>query len=196
MLPSQVIWDSPLKEEPTQHKSVKRNLTLQRGLTTLIVSVLIVSLLVGGSVYNTYMINITSTQFIYTSPPNGEQIQVGKWYAFDIDIPPPYPGLINMIGIHVDFLTWGNASSCLSFYIGNLGMNSTEFWLLNESDRLVSLVGPLNMSSEHCGGGFGLYETLEDSFGSYVCAFIIVSNSNPLETSYIDALLTVIYQCI
>ena len=121
---------------------------------------------------------------------------MGKWYAFDIDIPPPYPGLINMIGIHVDFLTWGNASSCLSFYIGNLGMNSTEFWLLNESDRLVSLVGPLNMSSEHCGGGFGLYETLEDSFGSYVCAFIIVSNSNPLETSYIDALLTVIYQCI
>jgi hypothetical protein len=194
MLPSQVIWDSAVKDEPTRYNSTKHSLALQRGFTTLIVGVLIVSVLVGGSVYNTYITNVTST-VIYTSPTEGEQIQVGTWYIFDIDVPPPYPGLINMVGIEVDVLTWGNASTYLSFYYGALEMDSTEFGLLNESIRLGSLSSWSNQTRESC-GGFGNYETLDDSFGSYVCVLKIVSDSNPLETSYIEAVLTVIYQCV
>lgn len=194
MLPSQIIWDSAIKDAPTRYISIKRTLAFQRGITSLVVGVLVVSMLVGGSVYNTYMINVTST-VIYSSPPEGEQIQVGKWYVFDITVTSPYPGLINMIGIDVDILTWGNASQYLNFYYGVLDMDSTEFGLLNESTRLNSLGSQSNMTRETC-GGFGRYETLDDSIGSYVCVLKVMSISDPLEISYIDAILTVIYQCV
>ncbi len=193
MIPSHEIWSTSVSVEKLQEITrIRRGLRLQRGLTTMIVSVLLISMIIGWSTYSSYLSNSTTIAH-YISPEDGKRVQVGSWNVFDVDVRAPYPGLFNQLFFDCDIENWGNASYSLSFYYGILEMNSTEFDALEESNRFELVSSWLNRTHESC-GGFGIGENLEGSYGSYVCVLKIISDVDPSEKSYIEATLFIIQQ--
>lgn len=193
MIPNHEIWSTSVSAEKLQEITrIRRGLRLQRGLTTLIVGTLLVSVMIGGSMNSSHLVNST-TIVHYLSPEDGERVFVGSWLIFDVDIRPPYPGLFNQLFFDCDIKNWGNASDTLSFYYGMLEMNSTEFDSLEESSRLELVSSWLNQTSENC-GGFGIGKNLEEFHGSYVCVLKIMSDVDPSEKSYIEATLLIIQE--
>ena len=126
----------------------------------MIVGVLLISMFVGGSTYSSYVVNST-TIIHYATPGIREDIPVGSWIVFDVDVRPPYPGLFNNLHFEIHIITLGNTSGTVSFFIGILEMNSTEFDLLEESIRFELLTSRLNQSY---GVGFGIGEGLRESY--------------------------------
>ncbi|MFX1483007.1 MAG: hypothetical protein ACFFCP_07445 [Promethearchaeota archaeon] len=181
------VWSSAAT--PDQIGKFKRSLRVQRGLATVIIALLLVSVNYGGSVYVSNLENST-TIVHYESPENGEILQVGVWYVIDVDVQPPYPGLFNQLAFWVHVLTWGNASDSLSFYFDILEMNSTEFNLLDESSRLDMVHSTLNYSTEWSFGR-GRGKNLEESYGAYICVLKIISDTNPSENSYVEVSLLI-----
>ncbi len=193
MIPTHKIWSISASAEKLQEITrVRRGLRLQRGLTTLIVGTLLVSVMLGGSISSTYLANITRT-FHHVSPEGGERVLVGSWNIYDVDVIPPYPGLFNMLHFYCDIENWGNASNSLSVYYGILEMNSTEFDLLEESSRFELVFSRLNQTRES-GGGYGAGKNLEESYGSYLCVLKIVSDVDPSEKSYVEAELLIVQE--
>ena len=193
MIQSHEIWaPSESAEKIREITRIRRGLRLQRGLTTVIVGILLVSMLGGVSVYTTSIASSTLI-FHHVSPEDGERIPVGSWNIFDVDVRPPYPGLFNLLRFFFSVETWGNASDTLSFYFGILNMTSTEFGSLEESSRLELVSSRLNRTSEG-GGGFGIGKNLEESYGSYICVLKIISVTDPLENSYIEAELLIVQE--
>ncbi len=191
MIPKQESWDSSDSAEKLQEiLHIRRRLRLQRSLTTMVVGVLLISMFVGASMYSTYLMNST-TIVHYTTPANRENIPVGSWVIFDVDVQPPYPGLFNQLFLECTIETLGNTSGTVSIYLGILEMNSAEFNLLEESIRFELVFGRLNQSS---GTGFGLGETLDESYGSYVCVLKIISDAAPSETSYVEGYLQILQE--
>ncbi len=192
MIPRQELWDSSVSTKEIQKMTrIRRGLRVQRGLTTMIVSVLLISMFVGGSMYVSNVVNST-TVIHYATPGFKENIPVGTWIIFDVDVPPPYPGLFNFLHFGVTVETWGNASDSLSFFFGVLDMNSTEFDLLEESTRFELLFSRLNNTFVGFGEfGFGAGDFMEEDYGSYVCVLKIISDSNPLENSYVEGSLRI-----
>jgi len=190
MIPKQELWDSSVSAEELQKMTrIRRGLKLQRGLTTMIVSVLLISMFVGGSMYTSNVVNST-TIIHYATPGFTENIPVGTWIIFDVEVPPPYPGLFNFLYFRGTVETWGNASDRLSFYSGILEMNSTEFELLDESSCFGLLSSRLNVTFETF-SGCGAAMFMEESYGSYVCVLKIISDSNPSENSYVEGSLRI-----
>jgi hypothetical protein len=191
MIPVIELWDASDSPEKLQEITrIRRGLRFQRGLTTMIVGVLLISMFVGGSTYSSYVVNST-TIIHYATPGIREDIPVGSWIVFDVDVHPPYPGLFNILYFEIHIETLGNTSGTVSFFIGILEMNSTEFDLLEESIRLESLTSRLNQSY---GVGFGIGEGLEESYGSYICALKIISDAAPSEKSYVKGTLEIIQE--
>jgi len=191
MIPVIELWDaSDSPEKLLQITRIRRGLRFQRGRTTMIVGVLLISMFVGASTYSSYVVNSTTIVY-YATPGIRENIPVGSWIVFDIDVHPPYPGLFNQIYFEVNIVTLGDTSGNVSFYVGFLQMNSTEFGLLEESIRFELLFGWLNQSY---GVGFGIGEELEESYGSYICALKIISDDAPSEESYIEGTLQIIQE--
>jgi len=188
MIPVHEVWSSAASLQEIGR--IKRSLRLQRGLTTLIVGVLLVSMFVGESSYSSYIVNST-TIVHYQTPGTREDIPVGSWIVFDVDVQPPYPGFFNILFFRINIDTLGNTSGTVSYYLGILEMNSTEFDLLEESIRFELLSNRFNQSY---GGGFGVGEGLEESYGSYVCALKIISDDAPSEKSYIVGTLEIIQE--
>lgn len=183
MIPVIESWDSTDSVEDLQGIiRIRRGLRIQRGLTTMIVSVLLISMFAGGSMYGTYIVN-TTTIVHYATPRVRENIPVGSWILFDVDVLPPYPGLFNMLYFHYLVEAWGNASDSLSFYFGILNMTSIEFDLLEESSRLELLFDRLNQTVS---SSAGVGEYMEDYCGSFVCVLKIVSDTDPSEKSYVE----------
>lgn len=167
---------------------MKRRLRMQRGLTTVIIALLLVSINVSGSAYVSTL-EVSTTIVLYESPVDGEVLQVGAWKMIDIDVQPPFPGLFNSLFFHWEVIDWGNASNELTFYYEILEMNSTEFGLLNEtsrldmvSSRLISYDGSWRLGRGH---------NIEEAYGAYVCVLKIVSIADPTENSYMNATLLV-----
>ena len=193
MIPKQELWDSSVSTEELQKMTrIRRGLRLQRGLTTMIVGVLLISMFVGGSMYTSNVVNGT-TIIHYATPGFTENIPVGSWIIFDVDVLPPYPGLFNFLHFRYNVETWGNASDTLSFYFGILEMNSTEFDLLEESGRLELLSNQMNVTFEYFSGR-GQGQFLDESYGSYVCVLKIISDINPSENSYVEGSLRIIQE--
>jgi len=196
MIPSHEIWsDSVSTAQGQETTRVRRRLRVQRGLTTIIVGALLVSMMAGVSTYTTFL--SSSTTFIhYASPDDVEMIPVNSWNIYDVDVRPPYPGLFNSLFMECHIEGWGNASDSLSFYYGIVAMNSSDFNSLDEENRLALLQGHRLNSTWHGGGGFGLGWNLEESYGSYICVLFIVADANPLEHSYIEAGILIVEQAI
>ena len=191
MIPVIESWDASDSAEKLQEiNRTRRGLRLQRGLTTMIVGVLLLSMFAGGSTYRTYMVNRT-TIVHYETPGIREDIPVGSWIVFDVDVHPPYPGLFNILFFHIDIETLGNTSGTVSLYFGILEMDSAEFDLLEESIRFESLSSWFNQSY---GVGVGQGQELEESYGSYICALKIISDVAPSEKSYIEGTLQIIQE--
>ncbi|MDH4213811.1 MAG: hypothetical protein OEV85_07810 [Candidatus Thorarchaeota archaeon] len=190
--PSQEIWSTAVPtEKGLLTNRIKRGLRIQRGLTTLVIGALLVSMMAGVSMYTTYLSN--STLFIhYVSPGDKEMISVGKWNIYGVDVQPPYPGLFNGLYFYCFIETWGNASDSLSFYFGIVAMNSTEFNSIDEEGRLALLPGYRLNQTWDGGGGFGLGDNLGESYGSYICVLLIIADANPMENSYIETSLLII----
>ena len=187
MTPLREVWSSAATLEEISR--IKRSLRVQRSLATIIIALLLVSINFGGSAYVSTLESST-TIVHYESPANGEILQVGVWFVFDVDVQPPYPGLFNFLHFSFEILTWGNASNSLSFYYEILEMDSTEFNSLDESSRL-GLVSSLMNATFHGGWGHGRGKGLEESYGAYVCVLKVISDTDPLENSYIEALLLI-----
>jgi len=186
MIPIDEKWDASVSAEKLQEITrIRRGLRFQRGLTTMVVGVLLISMFVGASMYSTYIVNNT-TIIHYATPGTRENIPVGSWLIFDVDVSPPHPGLFNQLYFECHIETLGNTSGTVSFYYGFLEMNSTEFGFLNETSRLDLVYSWLNQSS---GVGIGFSQELVDSYGSYVCVLKIISDAAPAETSYIEGTL-------
>lgn len=188
MIPVHEVWSSAATLQEISR--IKRSLRLQRGLTTLIVGVLLVSMFVGGSSYSSYIVNST-TIVHYQTPGTREDIPVGSWIVFDVDVQPPYPGFFNLLFFRVHIETLGNTSGTVSLYFGILEMNSTEFDLLEESIRFDLLSSRLNLSY---GVGYGVGEGLEESYGSYICVLKFISDAAPSEKSYVKGTLEIIQE--
>jgi hypothetical protein len=190
----QEIWATaaaPKKGQETNR--IKRGLRIQRGLTTLIVGVLLISMIAGVSMYTTYV--GSSTTFVhYVSLGDSERISVGGWNVYDVDVQPPFPGLFNRLFMSCHIRSLGNASDSLSFYFGIIAMNSTVFNSLDEESRLALLPNHRLNHTWDGGWGFGLGENLEESYGSYICVLRIIADANPLENSYIEASLLIIQE--
>ncbi len=187
IIPIDEKWDATVSAEELQEiNRVRRGLRLQRGLTTLIVGVLLISMVSGVSMYSLYITNTTTFNH-YETPGTSENIPVGSWIIFDVDVFPPYPGLFNRLHFGYHIITLGNTSGTVSIFIGIIEMNSTEFNLLEETSRL-ELVRDRIISS---GSGGGTGTNLEESYGSYICVMKIVSDVNPSENSYIEAALRI-----
>jgi hypothetical protein len=187
MTPLREVWSSAAT--PEEIRRIKRSLRVQRGLATIIIAILLVSINFGGSAYVSSLENST-TIVHYESPANGETLQIGVWYVFDVNVQPPYPGLFNQLLFRFLILTWGNASDSLSFFFDILEMNPTEFELLDESSR-IGLVHSMMNVTFHGGAGYGIGRGLEESYGAYICVLKIISDSNPSENSYIQASLLI-----
>ena len=190
--PGQEIWSTaapPKKGQETNR--IKRGLRIQRGLTVIIVAALLVSISAGFSLYTTYI--SSNTTFIhYVSPGDNKRISVGEWNVYDVDVQPPFPGLFNSLFMSCMIESWGNASDSLSFYFGIVAMNSTEFNSLDDENRLALLSGYWLNKTWDGGGGFGLGENLEESYGSYICVLLIIADADPMENSYIETSLLII----
>ena len=195
MIPDRGIWPTSVSAEKLQEiNRIRRGLRIQRGLTTVIVAGLLISMFAGISMYSISIAN--STTFVhYSSPADEERIPVGSWIVINVEVRPPYPGLFNDLHFRCDVDSWGNASKTLSFYFGSLEMSSTEFDMLNESSRLELVSSRLNRTFDG-GFGFGRETNLRESYGSYVCVLKVVSVANPLENSYIDVELFIIQRAI
>ena len=184
--PGSEIWPTtPSPEKRQETTRIRRHLWIQRGLTTLIIAILLISSSAGVSLYTTYISN--NTFFVqYNSPGDSERITVGAWNVYDIDVHPPFPGLFNGLSVFCRFDSWGNASDSLSFYFGFVAMNSATFNSLDEESRLSLLpYHYLNMTRPGI-GGIGVDENLEESSGSYIFVLLIRADVNPLENSYIE----------
>ncbi len=191
MIPIDEKWDASVTAEQFQETNrIRRGLRLQRGLTTMVVVILLFSLFTSGSMYSTYITNST-TIIHYATPGVSENIPVGSWLIFDVDVSPPYPGLFNKLLFRWNIITLGNTSGTVTFFYGIIEMNSTEFNLLEETSRLELVYDRLNQSSG-TGGGIGTY--MEESFGSYVCVLKIISDAAPAEKSYIKGTLLIIQE--
>jgi hypothetical protein len=102
MIPSHKIWSTSFSAEKLQEITrIRRGLRLQRGLTTLIVGTILVSVIIGGSINSNHLVNST-TIIHYSSPEDGERVQVGSWNVFDVDVHAPYPGLFNQLFFDCD----------------------------------------------------------------------------------------------
>jgi len=186
-------WDASVSAEELQTiKRIRRGLRLQRGLTTIIVGVLIVSMVGGVSMYSTYITN-TTTFIHYETSGTSENVQLGSWNIFDVDVSPPYPGLFNVLRFRWHIITLGNASGTVTIFTGIIGMNSTEFNLLDETSRLELVRDRIDQSS---GSGGGIGTNLEESYGSYICVMKIVSYANPSENGYVVADLLIIQEAL
>jgi hypothetical protein len=196
MPPRHEIWPStPSPEKSQETARTGRSLRIQRGLTVLMIAVLLVSTSAGLSLYTTNVSN--NTTFIhYVSPGDNEEISVGVWNVYEVDVQPPFPGLFNSLFMFIDVNSWGNASDSLSFYCGIVNMSSTEFNSLDEASRLAHCPHPyLNRtSSGHT--GFGAGHNLEEYYGPCVCVLLIIADANPLENSYIEASLLIVQEGI
>ncbi|MGY5858024.1 MAG: hypothetical protein RTU63_01545 [Candidatus Thorarchaeota archaeon] len=194
MTPVDEKWDATDTPEILQKLGqVKRSLRKQRGLAVLVVGILLVSLFVGGSMYNTYLRNST-TVVHYRTPGVMENIQLGSWITFDVDVPPPHPGLFNQLSFSFHLITMGDTTGSISTYIAVLYMTSAEFDLLNETSRHELTFGWLNQSSG--GRGIGVGENLENTYGSYICVMKIIADSDPLSTSYIEGSLEIVREAL
>jgi hypothetical protein len=197
MPPRHEIWPStPSPEKSQETARTGRSLRIQRGLTVLMIAVLLVSTSAGLSLYTTNVSN--NTTFIhYVSPGDNEEISVGVWNVYDVDVQPPFPGLFNSLLMDCSIQSWGNASDSLSFYFDILAMNSTEFNSLDEESRLALLFfNRLNKTWNGYEWGFGLGRNLEESYGSYICVLRIIADANPLENSYIEGSLIIVQRGI
>ncbi len=191
MIPAIELWgasDSP--EELQKSDRIRRSLRLQRGLTTVFVGILLISICGGYLMYADYVVNST-TIIHYETPGIMENIPVGSWIVFDVDIHPPFPGLFNQLFFESHIETMGNTSGTVSIFYGILEMNSAEFDMLEESIRFGLLSSRLNQSS---GVAFGKGKWLEESYGSYVCALKIISDDAPSEKSYIEGTMLVVQE--
>jgi uncharacterized protein Usg len=187
LIPLREAWPSAATHE--EIRRMKRSLRLQRGLTTIIIALLLVSINISGSAYVTNLENST-TIVHYESPENGEIIQVGVWLMIDIDVQPPFPGLFNAISFHQYVSDWGNTSGSVTFYYDILDMNSTEFSALDESSRLDMVFGDRTVDTDsHVGHGIG--HNIEEAYGAYVCVLKVVSVTDPLVNSYLNVSLLV-----
>ena len=183
IIPIDEKWDATVSAEELQTiNRVRRGLRLQRGLTTLIVGVLLISMVSGVSMYSLSITN-TTTFIHYETPGTSENIPVGSWIIFEVDVNPPYPGLFNHLIFWWHIITLGNTSGTVSIFTGIIEMNSTEFNLLDETSRLELVHDRLNRSS---GSGGGTGKNLEESYGAYICVMKIVSDANPSENSYVE----------
>ena len=187
MIPNHEVWSSAATLEVIGR--IRRSLRLQRGLATIIIALLLFSINIGGSAYVSTL-EASTTIVHYESPVDGEVLQVGVWKVIDIDVQPPFPGLFNLLLFHFEILTWGNASDSLSFYYEILEMESSEFNSLNESNRLGLVESLLNVSFIEI-SGHGRGKGLEEDYGAYVCVLKVISDTDPLENSYIEVSLLI-----
>ena len=191
MIPIHELWNSSVSAEKLQDIArIRRGLRLQRGLTAMMVSILLISMFAGHSMYGNYVVNST-TIVHYTTPGIREDIPVGSWIIFDVNVHPPYPGFFSSLHFTCHIELCGNTSGTVSFYLGVLEMNSTEFELLEESNRLELVSTWFNQS---CGVGFGQAQLLEESYGSYVCVLKLISDAAPSEKSYVEGTLLIIQE--
>ncbi|MFW9808042.1 MAG: hypothetical protein ACFFE6_01570 [Candidatus Thorarchaeota archaeon] len=191
MIPAIELWDASDSPEKLQKSNrIRRSLRLQRGLTTAFVSILILSMCGGYLMYTDYVVNST-TMIHYTTPGIRENIPVGSWIVFDVEVHPPFSGLFNQLFFDCHIETMGNTSGTVSFFVGILEMNSVEFNLLEESIRFGLLSSWLNQSS---GVGFGTGEYLEESYGSFVCALKLISDDAPSENSYVEGTMLIVQE--
>ncbi|MHA1943198.1 MAG: hypothetical protein ACW96M_02270 [Candidatus Thorarchaeota archaeon] len=185
MIPNHEVWSSATTLEVIGR--IRRSLRLQRGLATIIIALLLFSINISGSAY-TSNLEISTTIVHYESPVTGEILQVGVWNIFDVEVQPPAPGLFNLLSLHWEITSWGNASDSLSIYYEILEMTSTEFTSLNESSRLGLVSSRVNQTFG-TGGGRGV--GLEESYGAYICVLKFISEVDPLENSYVVASLLI-----
>jgi len=192
IIPIDEKWDASDSAEKLQEiNRIRRGLRLQRGLTTILVCAILVSMVVGVSMYSTSITN-TTTFIHYETQGNSENIPVGSWFIFEVDVNPPYPELFNKLHFDWHIITLGNTSGTVSIFIGIIEMNSTEFNLLDETSRLE--LGRDRIISSGSGGGTG--KNLEESYGSYICVMKILSDANPIENSYVEVSLLIIQEAL
>ena len=187
LIPLHEAWSSAATNE--EIRRTKRSLRLQRGLTTVVIALLLVSINISGSAYVADLQSSTTTVH-YESPENGEILQMGVWLMIDIDVQPPVPGLFNAIFFFQHVLDWGNTSGTVTFYYDILDMNSTEFSSLNESSRLDVVSGDRTVDTDGL-LGHGIGHNIEEAYGAYVCVLKVVSVTNPLVNSYLNVTLLV-----
>jgi hypothetical protein len=187
MIPIREAWSSAATHEEIRY--MRHRLRMQRGLTTVIIVLLLVSINVSGSAYVSTL-ESSSTIVHYESPMDGEVLQVGVWNIFEVEVQPPAPGLFNQLYFRFEILPWGNASDSLSFYYEILEMESSEFNSLNESNRLGLVSSQLNVSTNE-GWAHGRGKGLEESYGAFVCVLKVISDIDPLENSYIEVSLLI-----
>lgn len=191
MIPGDEKWDaSDAARNTPEIRHIKRSLRSQRILAAIVLCGLLVSCFIGGTTYRTYITN-TTTIVHYTTPGERENIPVGSWVTFDVDVRPPFPGLFNQLTFSCHIESLGSFSGTVSFFLGILEMTVADFSLLNESSRLELTHRWLNQSSYV---GFGIGEGLEESYGPYICVLKLVSDVNPLAEGNIEGHLEILQE--
>jgi len=177
MVPSSEVWSpSPAEHDPRRIRNATKGLGLQRIAVTLAVVVLLLSIGLGGLVY-TQNIQASSSITHYESPEGGEALPLGAWAIIEFDIPPPYPGLSNLLQYQMLVLDWGSCPDELSYYLSLLPMTSAGFQLLNESSKIGLCSGPINETRGDWGGTGG-YDDLGDEHGVHIVVFHVVASEN------------------
>jgi hypothetical protein len=118
---------------------------------------------------------VESTIILYQSPEGGNQISLGEWFIIDLYLQPAQYGLANYLYRESLIEDWGNAPEELTFYYGTLDIHSTEFLLLNETEREAT--SRSRNVTEGWGGFGGVVLIQEDRFYTYVLK--VVATENP-----------------
>ncbi len=175
------IWE-PKSEHRRDHLKIKRELKIRRVLLVSLVIFLLSGVAFGTAAYKNMVLEETTITF-HQSPEDGEQIALGEWYVFSCDVQPPRYGQWNYLRYGCSIVNWGNSPTQLSYYSSVLNMSSSEFLLLNETDR-KSLCYYRNITRGEF-GGFGGGWNLEQDFGSYTFAMKFFATENATLSGFI-----------
>ncbi len=167
------IWVSETEQRGEHLKSTREMKVRKVALVGLIIFLLSGVLFWTVSYRNVVLVEATIS--LYQSPEGGDQIRLGDWFVFDCNLQPAQYGLANYLYRECLIDDWGNAPEELTFYYDTLDIHSTEFLLLNETQRQA--VSKSRNVTEGWGGYGGSTLIQEDRFYTFVLKVVATENA-------------------
>jgi hypothetical protein len=130
------VWESELERQGV-HTRIRRSLRKRRAALVALVTIVLVVGASGTAAYSSMVVDQTTVVF-HRSPAGGEQIDLGEWHIFSCNVQPPRYGQRNILRYDCLVEDWGSAPEEVSVYYSMLNMSSSNFQLLNETNRRLS----------------------------------------------------------
>jgi hypothetical protein len=127
------VWESELERQGV-HTRIRRSIRIRRAALVALVTIVLVLGASGTAAYSSMVVEQTTVVF-YRSAEGGEPISLGEWYIFPCNVQPSSYGQRIFLRYECLVEEWGSAPEEVSVYYSMLNMSSSDFQILNETDR-------------------------------------------------------------